>query len=135
MSLTIHWDNSGKLPPYSCIFWNFEGKWDWNEFMQCDQTAYNWHMEHLDHPIYTIADMTDSTGIPRKGAINFFLKSVNNVVPNRALVTIIAPGRGFMAAIEPIMRRLAPVTMQAYHRVQTLDEAYELILSHMATAE
>lgn len=126
MPLNIRWDT----PENTCIYWDFQGKWDWEEFMRCDHEAYQWHMTNIDHMIYTIADMTHSAGIPHKGAINYFLKSVNNDVPNRALVAVVSPGRGLISAIEPIMRRLAPKTMRKYHLVQTIEEAYKLINQH-----
>ena len=126
MAVQVAWDDSGRVPEKSIIYWTFAGTWNWDEFAEVDEIAYEMSVGMMPAIIDVIVDMTGSGRTPFTGAIGYFTRSLRRNPSNRGIVVIVG-ARGVLRSLEAILRRLNPKTSQAYLLVATLEEAYHLI--------
>jgi hypothetical protein len=126
MGIRIKWDDSGRVPEHTVIFWEFDEAWTWKEYSQRAQEAYEWQMQS-PKAIHTIVDMRRSRGVFSGDALSSIVRGIRLVPTHRGTVAVVGANR-FIAMLEPIVRRLVPDLAAYYNLVDSLDEAYELIL-------
>ena len=126
MGIQVAWDDSGRVPEESVIYWTFAEEWNWNEFAEADKTAYQMSVGMIPVVIDVIVDMTQSDRTPFIGAIGYFTRSIHHDPSNRGVVVIVGVS-GILRSLESILRRLTPKASPAYVLVNTLEEAYHLI--------
>lgn len=134
MGIQLTWDDSGRVPEKTVILWEFGESWTWADFCQREQETYEWHMESVPRTIHTIADMQRNNRMPGVEALSSFVHHIKYRPPNRGKVIVVDPGR-MMKLLEPIIRRLVPDLSVDYILVDSLDEAYELVLAELNQQE
>jgi hypothetical protein len=134
VGIQLKWDDSGRVPEGTVIFWKFGESWTWAEFFQREQETYEWHMQAVPRTIYTIADMQRNNRMPGIEALSSFVHHIKHRPPNRGKVIVVDAGRT-IKLLEPIIRRLVPDLSADYILVDSLDEAYELVLAELEQQE
>ena len=134
MGIQLKWDDSGRVPEKTVIYWAFGESWTWTDFAQCVEEAYDWQMQSVPKTIHTIADMQEGKGMFAADAISSITYSIKHVPPNRGKVVVVGASR-LLKLLEPIIRRLVPQLSAAYVLVDSLDEAYELVLAELDRQE
>ena len=125
MSIRIKWDDSGRVPEKSVIFWEFDETWTWKEYDERTQEAYEWQKDQ-PKAIHTIVDMRRSKGLFSGNALSSIVRGIRLVPPHPGKVAVVGANR-YIQMLEPIIRRLIPHLASYYMLVDSLDAAYELI--------
>lgn len=127
MGISVNWDQNGRLPEQTVIYWTFEGQWDWNDFSVADKEAYELAMSTKD-TVHSIIDFRASPRIPGSGAIGYFKGSITKSPPNRGKIVIVGASL-MIRALEGVLRSLAPKESYKYRMANDLEEAYRILQS------
>lgn len=124
MSIKVKWDNAEKM----ILRYNFEGDWTWQEldmmWRQSEQMV-----EGLTERYDVILDVRQMNGIPRN-ALQVIRDQFEVHSPNGGL-TVLVGANALMRAILDVLTRIKPQGFGHYRCASTLEEAYQLIASHI----
>ncbi len=129
MGIHVRWDSDSCVPAQTVIYWEVEEQWSWQDFSYADSISIEM-ANSVQHIVHILANFSRMKSLPLRGAIAYFNQSISNRPANRGKVVVVTQHRA-LKAMDPILRLLNPKAMESIHGFETLDEAYDLLQSHL----
>ena len=102
-------------------------QWSWQQFQDADATSVAL-ANSVNHTVHVLANFLKIRHIPLQGAITYFNNGISNKPSNRGHVIVVTQHRA-LKAMDPILRLLNPKAMETVHGFESLDEAYDLLMT------
>ena len=125
MPVAMDWDT----PDRRVIRVTFMGEWSVDDIHRMI-TKRNSMMECVNYPVHQILDMTNSTCAPNN-LLSVTSRAELPASQNSSLVVVVKPSK-YIRSVASIMKRLSPRLFENIHSVDSIEEAYSMIVEQFA---
>ena len=126
MAIEVVWDDHPDLAPQSTIRYTFRGEWSWDEFSSARATWQQMADESSAAQVATIVDLRESEHYPSQAMVNFG-RVLGGLHPKTGPMAVVGMNWIFRV-IKDGLALLFPSKLRHIYMVDTLDEAYALLL-------